>query len=155
MFTPDSPARPDPVDIIAARQAARVTRDQAAALIGARPATMSAWEAGRSQMPSAGWELLRRRLRQCALSSVDEVLAQARQLQRPTPEQIRAARTRCGLNRPDAGSLVGAGKTTWATWESGADTQMYREMPLWIWMLFLELTSQSAPEVPGETVAGR
>jgi DNA (cytosine-5)-methyltransferase 1 len=128
---------PTPATITAARQAAGLSTAQAAALIGAGEAsTWRSWELGRRSMHPAAWQLFRRRIRQCAASSIDAVIARASALQPPTPDEIRDARHRAGLSQTQAAALVHAALSSWAKWESVSGDANHRQMPAWTWALF-------------------
>lgn len=60
-------------------------------------------------------------------------------IQKPTPDQIRAARKAAGLTQKQAAELVHAGHVVnWNTWEKGRFG-----MPRAAWHLFLILTDQT------------
>ncbi len=66
-------------------------------------------------------------------------------IEEPTPEEVRAARERAGLNQESAGALVSAAgqpRRTWEKWEKPVDFDNHRAMPLATWELFLLLTDQ-------------
>ena len=57
---------PSPGDIRAARDAAGLTQEQAAALVHAARRAWQDWERGERQMPPAAWELFR--LKTCGVA---------------------------------------------------------------------------------------
>lgn len=55
----------------------------------------------------------------------------------PTPEALRAQRTRAGLTQESAAALLGVSRRSIAGWETGE-----RDMPRPLWTLFLMLTTE-------------
>jgi len=55
----------------------------------------------------------------------------------PTPEALRAQRTRAGLTQERAAELLGVSRRSIAGWETGE-----RPMPRPLWTLFLMLTTE-------------
>ena len=64
----------------------------------------------------------------------------------PSPDEIRTARERAGLNQTQAAGLVSpataAGYKTWSGYEQPVGTRNHRAIPLAAWELFLLLTKQ-------------
>ncbi|KAA0178801.1 hypothetical protein FX016_22985 [Cupriavidus gilardii] len=63
----------------------------------------------------------------------------------PSPEEVRAARERAGLDVESAGALVSssaAPRRTWEKWEKPIGTANHRAMPISAWELFLLATDQ-------------
>jgi DNA-binding transcriptional regulator YiaG len=126
----------DPKAVAAARKAAGLSVAQAAALVGARPASWYCWELGRHAMHQAAWHLFQWRLRQCVALSFDAVVARALILPTPMPEQIRSVRGHAGLSQREAGQLVHASLSSWSKWEADSLQPNHRQMPRWTWALF-------------------
>lgn len=55
----------------------------------------------------------------------------------PTPDALRAQRTRAGLTQESAAALLGVSRRSVAGWETGE-----RDMPRPLWTLFLMLTTE-------------
>ena len=55
----------------------------------------------------------------------------------PTPDALRAQRTRAGLTQESAAALLGVSRRSIAGWETGE-----RDMPRPLWTLFLMLTTE-------------
>ena len=55
----------------------------------------------------------------------------------PTPDALRAQRTRAGLTQESAAALLGVSRRSIARWETGE-----RDMPRPLWTLFLMLTTE-------------
>ena len=55
----------------------------------------------------------------------------------PTPDALRAQRTRAGLTQETAAALLGVSRRSIAGWETGE-----RDMPRALWTLFLMLTTE-------------
>lgn len=55
----------------------------------------------------------------------------------PTPDALRAQRTRAGLTQESAAALLGVSRRSVAGWETGE-----RGMPRPLWALFLMLTTE-------------
>lgn len=55
----------------------------------------------------------------------------------PSPEALRAQRTRAGLTQSQAAKLLGVSRRSIAGWETGE-----RPMPRPLWTLFLMLTTE-------------
>lgn len=64
----------------------------------------------------------------------------------PSPNEVRRARTRAGLNQTEAAEMVSAADKaaykTWSGYEQPVGTRNHRGMPLATWELFLLLTDQ-------------
>ncbi|MBP8294363.1 MAG: helix-turn-helix transcriptional regulator [Caldilineaceae bacterium] len=59
----------------------------------------------------------------------------------PTPEALRAQRTRAGLTQESAAALLGVSRRSIAGWETGE-----RDMPRPLWTLFLMLTTEKGTQ---------
>lgn len=55
----------------------------------------------------------------------------------PTPEALRAQRSKAGLTQESAAALLGVSRRSIAGWETGE-----RDMPRPLWTLFLMLTTE-------------
>ena len=67
-------------------------------------------------------------------------------LERPTPEQVKAARVAAGLTQADAAQLVSPALSkpyrTWQNYETPDSVSEHRPIPIGLWELFLLLTGQ-------------
>lgn len=70
-------------------------------------------------------------------------------IQRPSPDEIRAARKAAGLTQAQASALVSeaqgvAAYRVWQAWETPVGQGNHRPIPLLAWEMFLLLTKQHA-----------
>lgn len=70
----------------------------------------------------------------------------AERITQPTPEEVRAARERAGLNQTEAGELVSTANEPRRSWDKYekpvTDKDNHRAISLPVWELFLLLTEQ-------------
>lgn len=66
-------------------------------------------------------------------------------INKPTPNEVRAARDRAGHTPDEAGKVVSSAalpRRTWEKYEKPVGTVNHREIPIAVWELYLLMTDQ-------------
>jgi DNA-binding transcriptional regulator YiaG len=58
-------------------------------------------------------------------------------MNKPTPDEVRAARLAAGLTQTEAAAVIGKPLRTWQNWEAPADSPSHRSMDAALFELFL------------------